>query len=206
MLLSSTPATVSPTPTQTPGHTYFLLQDGGSRRGPSGSDHRRRNRRTRRTGRRVRSSPYRSDRSSTFSAGKAVPLCIGSRTMACSLSNISSLIPTDQPCFLPILSISSPTAHDFRISTVGYSFLYSPSTDREVESKWEFSVATPNFFTNERCRSVVLRKMLMADMREGNTGRIEMQARIDNRKHKNIWIFKSMRLIDRYIRLVPVRT
>jgi hypothetical protein len=35
------------------------------------------------------------------------PLCIGSRTMACSLSSISSLTPTDQPCFHPILSISS---------------------------------------------------------------------------------------------------
>jgi hypothetical protein len=39
-----------------------------------------------------------------------------------------------------------------------------------------------NFFTIEHCRSVVLRTMLMADMREGNTGRIEMQVRIDNRK------------------------
>jgi hypothetical protein len=34
-----------------------------------------------------------------------------------------------------------------------------------------------NFFTIEHCRSVVLRKMLMADMREGNTGRIEMKVR-----------------------------
>ena len=35
------------------------------------------------------------------------PLCSGSWTMACSLSSISSLTPADQPCLLPILSISS---------------------------------------------------------------------------------------------------
>ncbi len=35
------------------------------------------------------------------------PLCSGSWTIACSLSNISSLTPADQPCLLPSLSISS---------------------------------------------------------------------------------------------------
>jgi hypothetical protein len=38
---------------------------------------------------------------------RSPPLCSGSRTMACSLSSISSLTPADQPCLLPILSISS---------------------------------------------------------------------------------------------------
>jgi hypothetical protein len=38
---------------------------------------------------------------------RSPPLCSGSWTIACSLSSISSLTPADQPCLLPILSISS---------------------------------------------------------------------------------------------------
>jgi hypothetical protein len=38
---------------------------------------------------------------------RSPPLCRGSWTIACSLSNISSLTPADQPCLLPSLSISS---------------------------------------------------------------------------------------------------
>ncbi len=48
--------------------------------------------------------------------------------------------------YTKILTPDSSKPKTLYLTTMGIA-IYSPSTDREVESKWQFSVATPNFFT-----------------------------------------------------------